>query len=86
MLEKEMTSKTTHFGYEQVATDEKARRVADVFSSVASEYDLMNDIMSFGIHRLWKRQAVHLCAIRKNFHKFAAGLWRISIQKSRSIC
>ncbi len=59
---------TTHFGYEQVATEEKARRVADVFSSVASEYDLMNDIMSFGVHRLWKRQAVHLCAIRKNFH------------------
>lgn len=59
---------TTHFGYEQVETREKARRVADVFSSVASEYDLMNDVMSFGVHRLWKRQAVHLCAIRKNFH------------------
>ncbi len=60
--------KTTHFGYEQVATEEKVRRVADVFSSVASEYDLMNDIMSLGVHRIWKRQAVHLCAIRKNFH------------------
>lgn len=59
---------TTDFGYEQVATEEKARRVANVFTSVASEYDLMNDIMSFGVHRLWKRKAVHLCAIRKNFH------------------
>jgi demethylmenaquinone methyltransferase/2-methoxy-6-polyprenyl-1,4-benzoquinol methylase len=59
---------TTDFGYEQVATEEKVRRVANVFTSVASEYDLMNDIMSFGVHRLWKRKAVHLCAIRKNFH------------------
>ncbi|MGB1799691.1 MAG: bifunctional demethylmenaquinone methyltransferase/2-methoxy-6-polyprenyl-1,4-benzoquinol methylase UbiE [Gammaproteobacteria bacterium] len=58
---------TTHFGYEQVPTEDKARRVADVFSSVASEYDVMNDIMSLGVHRLWKRQAVHLCAIRKNY-------------------
>ena len=64
-----MTSQTTtDFGYEQVAPDEKTRRVADVFSSVASEYDLMNDVMSLGVHRLWKRRAVHLCAIRKNFH------------------
>ena len=59
---------TTDFGYEQVAPEEKTRRVVNVFTSVASEYDLMNDIMSFGAHRLWKRQAVHLCAIRKNFH------------------
>ncbi len=59
---------TTDFGYKQVVPEEKTRRVANVFSSVASEYDLMNDIMSFGVHRLWKRQAVHLCAIRKNYH------------------
>ncbi len=59
---------TTDFGYEQVAPEEKTRRIIDVFTSVASEYDLMNDIMSLGVHRLWKRQAVHLCAIRKNFH------------------
>lgn len=59
---------TTHFGYEKVAAEEKAARVAEVFTSVASEYDLMNDVMSFGVHRLWKRKAVHLCAIRKNYH------------------
>ena len=59
---------TTDFGFEQVAPREKTRRVGDVFSSVASDYDLMNDIMSLGVHRLWKRQAVHLCAIRKHFH------------------
>ncbi|HET7395831.1 MAG TPA: bifunctional demethylmenaquinone methyltransferase/2-methoxy-6-polyprenyl-1,4-benzoquinol methylase UbiE [Gammaproteobacteria bacterium] len=45
----------THFGYQEVPIGEKARRVAGVFSSVADNYDLMNDLMSFGIHRLWKR-------------------------------
>ncbi|MGD8574369.1 MAG: class I SAM-dependent methyltransferase, partial [Gammaproteobacteria bacterium] len=47
--------KTTDFGFQQVAWDEKARRVRGVFDSVAGRYDLMNDLMSFGIHRLWKR-------------------------------
>jgi demethylmenaquinone methyltransferase/2-methoxy-6-polyprenyl-1,4-benzoquinol methylase len=47
--------KTTHFGYQQVRPEEKARRVAGVFRSVAGRYDLMNDLMSFGVHRLWKR-------------------------------
>lgn len=47
-------SKTTHFGYQTVPTESKEALVKDVFSSVASSYDLMNDAMSFGIHRLWK--------------------------------
>lgn len=47
--------KTTHFGYKQVPLEEKARRVAGVFGSVAGRYVLMNDLMSFGVHRLWKR-------------------------------
>jgi demethylmenaquinone methyltransferase/2-methoxy-6-polyprenyl-1,4-benzoquinol methylase len=47
--------KTTHFGYEEVPIGEKTARVADVFHSVADKYDLMNDVMSFGVHRLWKR-------------------------------
>jgi demethylmenaquinone methyltransferase/2-methoxy-6-polyprenyl-1,4-benzoquinol methylase len=55
---------TTHFGYEEVAVEEKAGRVRQVFDSVATKYDLMNDLMSFGIHRLWKRFAVELAAIR----------------------
>ncbi len=55
---------TTHFGYEEVAVEEKAGRVRQVFDSVATRYDLMNDLMSFGIHRLWKRFAVELAAIR----------------------
>jgi demethylmenaquinone methyltransferase / 2-methoxy-6-polyprenyl-1,4-benzoquinol methylase len=47
--------KTTDFGFSKVAEEEKARRVADVFDSVAGRYDLMNDLMSGGMHRLWKR-------------------------------
>lgn len=46
---------TTHFGYETVNTEEKQGKVAEVFHSVAAKYDVMNDLMSFGIHRLWKR-------------------------------
>ncbi|MEM7641606.1 MAG: bifunctional demethylmenaquinone methyltransferase/2-methoxy-6-polyprenyl-1,4-benzoquinol methylase UbiE [Pseudomonadota bacterium] len=46
--------KTTHFGYQDIPEDEKAERVHGVFSSVASKYDVMNDVMSAGIHRLWK--------------------------------
>ncbi len=56
--------KTTHFGYQQVPQDEKAGRVRQVFDSVAGSYDLMNDLMSMGIHRLWKRQAVSLSGVR----------------------
>ena len=55
---------TTHFGYQQVPPGEKARRVAAVFDSVADRYDLMNDLMSFGVHRLWKRYAVELSGVR----------------------
>lgn len=55
-----MTEKTTHFGFRDVPIDEKARLVRSVFDSVANRYDLMNDLMSFGIHRLWKRIALHL--------------------------
>src|SRR5215469_5268601 len=49
---------TTHFGYERVSVGEKAGRVRRVFESVADNYDLMNDLMSFGAHRLWKRFAL----------------------------
>lgn len=55
---------TTDFGYQQVKTEEKAERVRAVFDSVATKYDLMNDLMSFGIHRLWKRFAVELAGLR----------------------
>jgi demethylmenaquinone methyltransferase/2-methoxy-6-polyprenyl-1,4-benzoquinol methylase len=55
---------TTHFGYETVAQQEKARRVKGVFDSVASRYDLMNDLMSGGLHRWWKRFTVDQAAVR----------------------
>lgn len=64
-----MTEKnTTHFGFEEVNVDDKANRVAGVFHSVASKYDIMNDLMSGGIHRLWKRFTIELSAVRKG-HK-----------------
>ncbi len=57
-------SETTHFGYQTVAADEKARKVAGVFDSVADKYDVMNDLMSLGVHRLWKRFAISLAQLR----------------------
>jgi demethylmenaquinone methyltransferase/2-methoxy-6-polyprenyl-1,4-benzoquinol methylase len=57
--------KTTHFGYQQVPIEEKAKRVRAVFDSVASRYDLMNDLMSMGIHRLWKRHTIELSGVRR---------------------
>ncbi|MEK8019980.1 MAG: bifunctional demethylmenaquinone methyltransferase/2-methoxy-6-polyprenyl-1,4-benzoquinol methylase UbiE [Candidatus Parabeggiatoa sp.] len=54
----------THFGYKQVPVKEKVRRVAEVFDSVATRYDLMNDLMSCGIHRLWKRFTIELSGVR----------------------
>lgn len=55
---------TTDFGFRQVGWDEKESLVRDVFSSVASKYDLMNDLMSLGIHRLWKKQAIMHCGLK----------------------
>jgi demethylmenaquinone methyltransferase/2-methoxy-6-polyprenyl-1,4-benzoquinol methylase len=57
--------KTTHFGYRQVPVEEKSSHVRAVFDSVASRYDLMNDLMSLGIHRLWKRYTIELAGVRR---------------------
>ena len=59
-----MSDKTTHFGYKTVNVEEKAGKVAEVFHSVADNYDLMNDLMSGGIHRLWKRVAIEMSGVR----------------------
>ena len=59
-----MSDKTTHFGFKQVPVEEKAGRVREVFDSVAGSYDIMNDVMSFGIHRIWKRIVVDMAGIR----------------------
>ena len=55
-----MPKRTTHFGFQRVPIDEKARKVADVFDSVVEKYDIMNDLMSLGTHRLWKRFTVSI--------------------------
>jgi len=60
----DMPDKTTHFGFRNVPANEKAGHVRRVFDSVADRYDLMNDLMSFGIHRLWKRFAIDMASIR----------------------
>jgi demethylmenaquinone methyltransferase / 2-methoxy-6-polyprenyl-1,4-benzoquinol methylase len=59
-----MNESRTHFGFEEVSPDEKTRRVRGVFDSVAARYDVMNDAMSAGLHRLWKRFAVDLTGAR----------------------
>ena len=56
---------TTHFGYREVPVGEKSKLVGEVFSSVARQYDLMNDLMSFGVHRLWKRYFVGTSGVRR---------------------
>lgn len=58
-----MDETTTHFGFKKVPVDEKAKLVDKVFSSVATKYDLMNDLMSLGIHRIWKKIAVQHCGL-----------------------
>lgn len=57
-------NKTTHFGFKEVAFDDKQNLVKGVFDSVASKYDLMNDVMSAGQHRLWKRYTVAVSAVK----------------------
>lgn len=60
-----MSEPTTHFGYREVPEGEKAKLVGRVFTSVAKKYDVMNDLMSFGAHRLWKRYFVATSGVRK---------------------
>jgi demethylmenaquinone methyltransferase/2-methoxy-6-polyprenyl-1,4-benzoquinol methylase len=59
-------NKKTHFGYKEVNVEEKAKHVGGVFSSVASNYDVMNDAMSLGMHRLWKRILVEIAGIKEH--------------------
>jgi demethylmenaquinone methyltransferase/2-methoxy-6-polyprenyl-1,4-benzoquinol methylase len=65
MTDKPDSAATTHFGYREVPVAEKQKLVGRVFSSVAQKYDLMNDLMSFGIHRLWKRYFVATAGARR---------------------
>ena len=58
---------TTHFGYKTVHTKEKVAKVAEVFHSVASKYDMMNDLMSMGVHRIWKRLTIEKSGVRRGY-------------------
>ncbi len=62
-----MQEKNTHFGYQEVSPEEKTEKVNAVFDSVASKYDVMNDVMSFGMHRIWKHQFAFLANVRTGF-------------------
>ncbi len=78
---------TTHFGYQEVPVTEKASRVADVFHSVASRYDVMNDLMSFGIHRVWKRLTIERAGVRPghNVLDIAGGTGDLTFRFSRLV-
>lgn len=84
-MEKE--NQTTHFGYKTVAKEEKVKMVADVFDSVAAKYDLMNDLMSGGIHRLWKRHTIDCSGICKgqNVLDLAGGTGDLTARFSRIV-
>lgn len=64
-MKSKASAEYTHFGYRQVAVEKKAAQVREVFDSVAPRYDLMNDLMSLGVHRLWKRRTVELAGVRR---------------------
>jgi demethylmenaquinone methyltransferase/2-methoxy-6-polyprenyl-1,4-benzoquinol methylase len=79
-------TKTTHFGFETVTENDKAKRVAGVFTSVAQKYDVMNDLMSAGLHRVWKRFAVSVSGVREGQRVLdvaggSADLSRLFLQK-----
>lgn len=83
----EQTSDQTHFGYKQVAKEQKASMVAEVFDSVAAKYDVMNDLMSMGIHRLWKRYTIDCSGVRAGHHvlDLAGGTGDLTAKFSRLV-
>ena len=82
-----MPNKKTHFGYSEVDETEKASKVASVFHSVASNYDLMNDLMSFGMHHIWKKFLVNTSNVKKNARilDIAGGTADLSILLAKKI-
>ncbi|MDO4435902.1 MAG: bifunctional demethylmenaquinone methyltransferase/2-methoxy-6-polyprenyl-1,4-benzoquinol methylase UbiE [Cardiobacteriaceae bacterium] len=78
----------THFGFETIERTEKNARVAAVFDSVAKKYDVMNDVMSFGVHRLWKDWYVWQCQVKAGEHvlDLAAGTADISKRLAKRLC
>lgn len=82
-----MSEEKTHFGYETIDKDQKEERVAEVFHSVASKYNVMNDVMSFGIHRLWKNTTMQLAAAKRGDQvlDLAGGTGDLTILLSRRV-
>jgi len=78
---------STHFGYKTVPSEDKAGLVRDVFDSVASRYDIMNDLMSGGLHRLWKRHTVDQAAVRPGHHvlDLAGGTGDLALKFTRQV-
>ena len=77
----------THFGFEQVKAGEKAGKVAEVFHSVADKYDIMNDVMSFGVHRLWKRFTLAQTGLKNGQRvlDLAGGTGDLALKMSRMV-
>ncbi len=82
-----MKKAQTHFGYRTVDEDEKASLVAGVFDSVASKYDIMNDVMSFGIHRIWKKIALQHTGLKAGDRALdvAGGTGDLTMAMSRQV-
>jgi len=83
----EKSNDTTHFGFQQVPVAEKAQRVREVFRSVAGKYDVMNDLMSLGLHRLWKIHAINMAQVRRGMRclDLAAGTGDLSIKLAKAV-
>lgn len=78
---------TTDFGYEEIPAADKQARVGAVFDSVADKYDLMNDVMSLGVHRLWKRFTLEMCGLRpgQRVLDLAGGTADLAIKQARAV-
>src|SRR3569832_1279299 len=76
---------STHFGYQTVPEEAKARKVAEVFHSVAPKYDVMNDLMSAGLHRLWKAFTIAQASVRPGFKELdiAGGSGELAKKKTK---
>ena len=82
-----MSPRKTHFGYTQVDEDKKEGLVAGVFDSVAGKYDVMNDVMSFGIHRIWKKITLQHTGLKKGMRALdvAGGTGDLSMEMSKQV-
>ena len=83
----EINDGKTHFGYQTVDAESKAGMVGQVFDSVASKYDVMNDLMSFGVHRVWKRFTIEQSAVRAGHYvlDIAGGTGDLAAKFSRRV-